>query len=830
MNLSYEWAIKTKRQGGARDYRVLGRTPGEISEQDFGAIFRALSIGELPDEADPYNPPAPWLAFGFFAGPQTHYLACVRYDWTALRDAGNRPVSYASCLCLPFKQVAQAQLSLSQIARLHDSLNLPDALNRIASSSGDEVLPLECARLSAEKPLPLDALADKIDAAGFEYCASIAATFLAGPVVLVGGKPAWEDSLNHLEAILALLPYGARANTALSSWMRTATMNLIRLSFSSGPSRDKEYVAWLPQPGAARPAPSPKIYQPYFNLLLEARKKHPTLEILQHLAACPIPLSFETPEAFISILQDLDRPALILASIRAAGDMPKPALQADIRAFLKTDQAQQLNPADRLAMLRYLLAVGSDPLNPPVLAKNWVEDLWKTLVTRAVLAFSQESLPALLYCLEVAREMGRSDQLFENFLDEKNLADKHNRSMIIQWAMQALKAAPDLGRDALFAQLTITPLPPEFSLEWAQCISRENPVDKKDNAIFLRLCDARNSQFAPRAMLVALRLLDEVLDVEALNEITRTDPGHAAYLCTVALNNRCFHNLALGISQWLLNNTARPTRQEFQNTWESLFKQIDLNLPNLDPAPCANLDVVWLNFSGSRQPLWLNRALQAQAEVFNPYSRAFSAAVGRPAVDRANVVRNLDAFATVFLQRALQPFDYHRLGLFIEDVNQTLNDERLTMTQQKNRIRECLNAPAKTSQDLADCCKAILNDKRLKDAPDVVVSQLVEARYKFPPRGVEDLLDQLSAHLPRKLHLEFENKLIAAVLAEKFGPELARTYQETWRETIVWEIGKLAKDISLLNPKDPAFNRVSTEIEAKLGPYLPKKGGFPRPW
>ena len=56
-----------------------------------------------------------------------------------------------------------------------------------------------------------------------------------------------------------------------------------------------------------------------------------------------------------------------------------------------------------------------------------------------------------------------------------------------------------------------------------------------------------------------------------------------------------------------LTNADAP--QEFQIAWEPMFKRLDTNMPALDPIPCANFEVVWLNFSSwsmrkGAPPVW----------------------------------------------------------------------------------------------------------------------------------------------------------------------------------------------------------------------------------
>jgi len=166
------------------------------------------------------------------------------------------------------------------------------------------------------------------------------------------------------------------------------------------------------------------------------------------------------------------------------------------------------------------------------------------------------------------------------------------------------------------------------------------------------------------------------------------------------------------------------------------------------------------------------------------------------------------------------------LDLFIEDVNQTLNDERLSMTQQKSKLHDCLHSRNKSVKDIAACCAAILNDKRIKGPSDLIISQLLEAKYTFVTGGVEELLDLIETQTSRKQVVEFESKLIFTILNGYFGDGLAKAYREIWRDTIVWEIDQLAKHISLLSPKDPVDLKVSAELDAKLSKYLPRKGGF----
>src|SRR5690606_41429210 len=101
MRILVEWTIRTKCPGDEKDYRIPGSSIGGLDEQ----ASRKWLTGEVPVEANPNNPAAPWYQFGIVKDPLRQVV--IRQEWTGYADYIGRPVLRTICLLLPFSDLAK---------------------------------------------------------------------------------------------------------------------------------------------------------------------------------------------------------------------------------------------------------------------------------------------------------------------------------------------------------------------------------------------------------------------------------------------------------------------------------------------------------------------------------------------------------------------------------------------------------------------------------------------------------------------------------------------------------------------------------------------------
>ena len=268
-NILVEWAVMAKMPGAQGEYSVLASSKGGLDRQAYKNIIRKWLTGEMPTEANSYNPAAPWYLFGVEEDPLR--LVALRQEWCGYADSSNRPVRRTTCLMLPYAEIAPSGCGFSQMAEFFSQKTVYDVLSEAAAEIAARKERFDYPCLKVKLPEPAESLDSMKKAVKNReaFCERAASALLNGkPLGLLqpGGEILpWEERLSYLDAALALLPYGYRAASPASTWA------------SSG----VDHPMWLYWGRSARPGHSSLPFPPRPNQTAE--KLHKDIQIIHEI-------------------------------------------------------------------------------------------------------------------------------------------------------------------------------------------------------------------------------------------------------------------------------------------------------------------------------------------------------------------------------------------------------------------------------------------------------------------------------------------------------------------------------------------------------------------
>lgn len=358
-SVPYQLAFKAKKQNDAKDYRVLGRSEGPLSVEDFEAIFSRLSVGTMPFKAKYDGEREPWVTFGAIQVGQVTYVAAIRQEWTDRNDARSRPVAAMCCICLPYESLRESRTTYETIYKAIPPLGtFLDSEESMSAADEGAFSPCE---------EQWQKVAQVIDDVGFKYCASVASLLITSPVAIVKGVNCKvEARLSFLDAATSLLPYGVRAHLNASAWMYSSSSETTRLGFADAARQEQRRVAWgeLPEDFIWKDSEA----RDYFYLLMNIRERRSTLEIVKALAAQTAPLDFTARSTFLSDLRATDRLNLLLQ------DLKNRTVTADeVRAAFAEETAVKLTDAQKAALLRSVIEDLQPHRDLALLHEHWSE-------------------------------------------------------------------------------------------------------------------------------------------------------------------------------------------------------------------------------------------------------------------------------------------------------------------------------------------------------------------------------------------------------------------------------------------------------------------------
>ncbi|MGW0881487.1 hypothetical protein [Streptomyces sp. NPDC002671] len=256
-----EWALHGKLPERRHDYHILGSSRDRAEDARFDRLIREATPGTPQGGGADAADALPWVTFDVSGGAdEGHWTGIAVKEWSPELDEVGRRITTTRYFTFPFLEAAGPAVSYrglyDQVAPI--GLPLPSA----------DAVPLDLPALDPH------ALADRMtaDPRGFDWYAAVAALLLDGPVALIGaGALPLAERIDCLDAIVALLPYGARASLRASTWADNLADHDVRLFFGEWVGKSHQHhVLWSDRPEPGRGT----LGDVYLSALRDAHRRH----------------------------------------------------------------------------------------------------------------------------------------------------------------------------------------------------------------------------------------------------------------------------------------------------------------------------------------------------------------------------------------------------------------------------------------------------------------------------------------------------------------------------------------------------------------------------
>jgi len=599
-----QWALMSKRPGSSDDYHVLECSQGPLQRAAFDRVIRRFLPGTPSRTPSPSPDSLPWVTFGPTGDGGTAYAGVAVLEWSDQVDWSGRPVAPTRYFCLPFEELAGVRASYAGLYGAVAGLPLP--------RPDPGPLSLRPAGLD------LDEAAERIDQElGFAWAAGVAALLLDGPVVLVtAGALPLGDRLDCLDAVAALLPYGLRSDLAASTWADSGVAHHLRLTFGRRARDGQQAVAWR---APAAPEAGTLLAREYLSLLVRLHGRHGTATIAEHLAGCGAPASFASPKRAVEDLRRLDRPFALWDRVHAGGAAPD-----EVRELFATGRHASLRPAERMDLLRYLLAQ-NDPEDLATVRQHWTPELLPWLVEAAHgLLLRGADRPLFTRYMEIADRSGQKEAFLLGLLDGAGApGEAAARSAVIQ--VLRAEGVPAHGswtrlRDRLGA--------PELAYELLAQEVEHGAVGRLPALLGWLRGEQDGAALRPFEVAAGTSPQPELSEAE-LAAVAEQGGGYAMALVEAASGFQRIDAVLPALSAWLARTAAELPEPE-RSGWERLLG----SLPPAGPPARARIDLLLL-LLGARPGVPLRRSLLDEgATAAGAYLEAFEAALRAPHLDR----------------------------------------------------------------------------------------------------------------------------------------------------------------------------------------------------
>jgi hypothetical protein len=276
--LSGNWAVSSKQPGRFQGYECVH------APKDVGVARHLIGLGERmgtaeePREGHPDE--LPWLTFAGSGGDEEPVVAVVSQEWSVERDGTGQPIVPTRAVWLPWATMSaqlMSYLSLWEAAR---------ALRWAKVDGGPEGARGYQIDLAAAETDWTRVVGD-IDRFDFRIISNLAAAIVSGKQVVIvldtGDTVSLEERVRFLDAVMALLPYGARYCTPVSTWVGSASNDAAMLAFSNRAGPGQIGVRWTELGRLARRSGKGRDY---LEELEEIRVlEHGVQDIVDHLLA-----------------------------------------------------------------------------------------------------------------------------------------------------------------------------------------------------------------------------------------------------------------------------------------------------------------------------------------------------------------------------------------------------------------------------------------------------------------------------------------------------------------------------------------------------------------
>lgn len=214
MQTTAEWAIWGKMPGDMRDYRMLACSMGMLTRWGSDAQPREWLRGF------PYGPEEPCYLFEIEPGFLRQVIICQ--ERAPYSDGCGRRILKTTCLILPFDALAQTGCGFSQMAELFEQADVKAYLDKCSTGAregGFDFPPLKIEL--PDRSTSLAQLLQVVDKAGYAFCEQAASTLLRKKLLIFKAESrdlSYQQQLQWLDAVLALFPYGLRADCTVRIW------------------------------------------------------------------------------------------------------------------------------------------------------------------------------------------------------------------------------------------------------------------------------------------------------------------------------------------------------------------------------------------------------------------------------------------------------------------------------------------------------------------------------------------------------------------------------------------------------------------------------------
>lgn len=384
------WALWGKAPGTRDDYSVLACSPEPFSRADFSKILTRFSAG-TPGTRSVGPGALPWVTLSWVGVDDGLQVGIAIMTATDQVDGVGRPITQTSYFCVPYHELAGAQVSYLSLYEAVRGLPLP------AADGG--MIPVTL------PPLDVREAVGAVEEFGENTVATTAALLLSGPVTIVQAEGSTlAERMRFIDAVACLLPYGFRAKFSATSWSDSGARHRIRLAFATRPREDGVSVCWREPEVVPASLDAAASYLRQFRQLRGdgtiPGKVYSIPAVVTQLAADVPARKFEQPQQAVGSLRMINLPFRVLAAVQGGSvDL------SDLRLVFAGSRVLEL-PADGQLRLLEALSVHGDPGDWPAV-RHWLEPIAgqdQDAVLRVLIPAGRKALWAVKPEEEIVRE------------------------------------------------------------------------------------------------------------------------------------------------------------------------------------------------------------------------------------------------------------------------------------------------------------------------------------------------------------------------------------------------------------------------------------------
>ncbi|MET9225739.1 hypothetical protein [Lentzea sp. NPDC003310] len=300
-----------------------------------GRLFaKTEGMGTPQGKRAGYSDELPWFTFTGGGSLNDAMIALTSMEWSEERDGTRQPILPARAIWLPWKEATEAGADYHSMWSAASSLRWPNVDGGPAGADGF------LTPIAVRRPAPHRAAAEIIRN-DFDFTARIAAHVIEGSRVAIVLQRS--DSVTTLErvcfldAVLALLPFGARNCVTAATWASYRTAQHAVLAFSDGVQPGQLLASWhdghVPEPQSVRG-------QDYLSELRTiVGEGHTITKVVDHLATKTQPLR-HIDEVSVDSLRDIRFASAVYDEIMGGGGNVADVRRALREPGVKEDQTR----------------------------------------------------------------------------------------------------------------------------------------------------------------------------------------------------------------------------------------------------------------------------------------------------------------------------------------------------------------------------------------------------------------------------------------------------------------------------------------------------------